>query len=326
MMVVVGHLGTIDILQEESSRWMHIAKQALSLLVNGTAAVMVFFIISGFCIHYPYRSGGVVDLRSFYTRRLTRISVPLVAVVALSIFIGFGYVSLVEGVLWSLIAEIIYYFLYPLFIKWRQRIGWRNLIIVAFVAAYAVVATKPHAGNYPSYGHALNWVVGLPIWLLGCLLAERSDHFPFTNARSIWFYRVMIVSAACSTLVLRYHVPHVSLGFPWTLNIFGAAAYVWVGQEIIYFHQHPPLRWMEKAGQGSYSLYLLHLPGAYLLKRIPVFNSIQGPAHYILDLLFVISSAAVFYVLIERPSHRLATYLGKRSSVLKIPTFHPVLP
>src|SRR6267154_2028769 len=37
-------------------------------LFNGPAAVIVFFIISGFCIHFPSRNGKALELPSYYTR------------------------------------------------------------------------------------------------------------------------------------------------------------------------------------------------------------------------------------------------------------------
>lgn len=80
-----------------------------------------------------------------------------------------------DSILWSLVCEEVYYTLYPLILKTRVRWGWTSLIGATFAGAYAVVLTNPTAGNYPSYGAGLNWILGLPCWLLGCQLAERWD-------------------------------------------------------------------------------------------------------------------------------------------------------
>src|SRR5690242_16820078 len=48
--------------------------------VNGLAAVIIFFIISGFCIHYPYQMGKSLPLGSYLIRRSFRICIPLLAI------------------------------------------------------------------------------------------------------------------------------------------------------------------------------------------------------------------------------------------------------
>jgi len=37
-----------------------IAKALYGTSVNGAAAVIAFFVISGFCIHFPYRNGAIL--------------------------------------------------------------------------------------------------------------------------------------------------------------------------------------------------------------------------------------------------------------------------
>jgi len=71
------------------------------------------FIISGFCIHYPYVSGREFSVSAFYISRLTRIAIPMLAAIGISLFLPHGYTSL-EAVLWSLYCEIVYYTIYPL--------------------------------------------------------------------------------------------------------------------------------------------------------------------------------------------------------------------
>ena len=143
---------------------------------SGPAAVIVFFVISGFCIHYPFAgSDKRPRLKEFYTRRFLRLLVPVAAAIPLSALIGVRLTLFQDSILWSLLAELIYYICYPLLRAAHLRFGsWRGIVIASFAIAFAVAATNPSAGNYPSYGPGFNWLLGLPCWLLGCLLAESA--------------------------------------------------------------------------------------------------------------------------------------------------------
>src|ERR1700674_4258868 len=48
-------------------------------IVFGTPAVIGFFIISGFCIHLPFRNNQKLHAGRYYARRYTRILVPVFA-------------------------------------------------------------------------------------------------------------------------------------------------------------------------------------------------------------------------------------------------------
>src|SRR5580704_16374658 len=75
--VVYGHLGQglpRGMMSEGPLRF-------LRLLVNNSifsgSAVIGFFVVSGFCIHYPNRHARSVDLLPFYVRREVRLLIPL---------------------------------------------------------------------------------------------------------------------------------------------------------------------------------------------------------------------------------------------------------
>ena len=86
----------------------------------GTPAVIVFFVISGFCIHLPYRGDGKMQVGRYYLRRYTRILIPVAAAVGIYRSVGQQFVFwgehsiLWQSPLWSLLCEEIYYALYPL--------------------------------------------------------------------------------------------------------------------------------------------------------------------------------------------------------------------
>lgn len=272
----------------------------------GPAAVIVFFVISGFCIHYPFAgSEKRPRLAEFYSRRFLRLMVPVVVAVGLSQPIGLQWSMFQDSILWSLLAEMIYYACYPAIRVLHLRVrSWPVLVGVAFVAAILVAATNPRAGNYPSYGPAWNWVLGLPCWLLGCQVAEitRTSSTPEVSRRSIWMWRGAVFGAAWLCSITRFHTP---VGFPWTLNLFSVLAAWWVHREIAFRRQVSPLRALEWAGLWSYSLYLIHVPaGALIVQVYPALYTLS--LGWVLAIAFVLLASYTFYLLVERPSHWLA--------------------
>ena len=116
-----------------------------------------------------------------------------------------------DSILWSLVAELIYYTLYPaLLIVRRRTLTWSPMIFGAFALGLVLASTNPTAGNYPSFGNALNWILGLPCWLSGCWLADAvvKNKIPESMSfRSIWIWRGLILVLAMVCSILRFHTP-----------------------------------------------------------------------------------------------------------------------
>ena len=279
---------------------------------SGSAAVIVFFVISGFCIHFPFAgSDRRPRLKEFYARRFLRLLVPVAIAIPLSGLVGIRLALFQDSILWSLLAELIYYVLYPLIRAAQLRLGsWRGIVIVSFVAALAVIATDRSAPNYASYGPGLNWVVGLPCWLLGCVLAEsaRVAAPRQISTLMIWAWRAMVFAAAWGCSVLRFHSP---IGYPWTLNFFALLVALWLRAEIRFRQRVTPSRFLEWAGLWSYSLYLMHVPSGVLFAKW--FPSIPNAIlQWAFMILFVFLACYLFYLLIERPGHAIARNLAQR--------------
>lgn len=280
-------------------------------LWDGPAAVIVFFVISGFCIHYPFAgTANRPRLLEFYLRRFLRLTIPVAVAIPLSGLLGVKLDMFDKSVLWSLAAELIYYILYPALRLAHLKCGaWKPLIIVAYGLSVLVVLTDPRAPDYAVYGPALNWLVGLPCWLLGCALAEsvRVGSAESPGAGEIWTWRIGVFAAAWLCSALKFHSP---IGLPWTLNVFALLAAAWLLREIIYRKSHPPARWMESAGLWSYSLYLLHPAGLVFFARL--FPAFGNPWFRWVSLCgFVLAASVVFYIVVERPSHLLARRIAR---------------
>ena len=285
-------------------------------LISGPAAVIVFFVISGFCIHLPYRDNSrAIPLLSYFTRRYVRILAPLAIALLLAKPLNLRLALFERSILWSLICEEIYYLLYPLLRTVSNRIGWRSLILLAFAAAFILAfndpttgsATDPTAGDYPAFGWRLNWLLGLPCWLLGCLLGEMKQSRIVTKPQ-ILAWRSAAWAASAMASVLRFHSP---VKYPVTLNLFAILVFFWLSREIAYYQDRMPISIFERAGKWSYSLYLVHPHGQLIWKSLPAFALpliLNWPIH----LAFILICAFAFYWLIEKPTHQWARKLSAR--------------
>jgi peptidoglycan/LPS O-acetylase OafA/YrhL len=283
--------------------------------ISGPAAVIVFFVISGFCIHLPYEQGKTFRLGEFLARRWLRIMIPMVA--ALWLFRNLPWVTpsmdLLDGIpAWSLVCEMIYYGLYPVLYWLSSRVSFKRQFQVAFVLAFVFACTKPLSNvNYPAWGYSLDWVIGLPCWLLGVLLAQKvsvgGDRTNRPLASHIWLLRITAVGIGAVTHNLALQQV---LGQHMTLNFFALFCFVWVGKEITFYRaDRQPWALFEWAGSWSYSLYLVHCIAFVVYHQLPVPN-LGHLANWGLRMIWVLCFALAFYYLVERPAHRLARYVS----------------
>jgi peptidoglycan/LPS O-acetylase OafA/YrhL len=151
-----------------------------AIAYDGVAAVIVFFIISGLCVHYPYARSQSCELSTFYAQRFLRVGIPLLAVIAFergAFGIGARSVAIETSmalriVIWSLWCEFVFYALYPALLFCFRRVGFAPVIGVSFVAAYLTIIDHWHLLTYWQYPKLDVWITALPAWLLGCALAH----------------------------------------------------------------------------------------------------------------------------------------------------------
>lgn len=88
---------------------------------NGNAAVVLFFVISGFCIHLGNVGRSAIDPIRFLAQRALRIIPVLLAVSAVSALAGQAYTYELSFVLWSVYCELFYYAIYPFILPLLSR-------------------------------------------------------------------------------------------------------------------------------------------------------------------------------------------------------------
>ena len=132
--------------------------------------------------------------------------------------------------LWSLLCEEIYYAAYPA-LRWlRNRFGWRMVLAIAFPTSVGVAATHVHSLTWHTFGPVGTAVILLPVWLLGCVLAEQSEALAAESSRTqIWGWRMVAWLGCWISEILHFkgHMPYTQ-----TMLWFGVLSYWWVRKEL----------------------------------------------------------------------------------------------
>jgi peptidoglycan/LPS O-acetylase OafA/YrhL len=308
--------------------------------------VMLFFVLSGFCIHLPVASKNLSPNWSAYAvRRILRIYPAYFVALALCfigtlIFLkGFnsasGEVTMYASTaamlqnwmyggnqiglnpsLWSIPIEIEFYLVYPLLLLLWRRQGFNSALLFTLLCTLI-------GGAMFYLGYGLSMVTFFKyalIWNSGAWLAEAYAKGKLPTW-TYWHYIVMVATVVVTMLAGLAGVNHFYLHYGWAL--FSFLLLLWVlGAGSDFFVESrwwmPPLVF---AGTVSYSLYLLHFP-LFKLAGSAWFQ-IYGskPESFLLPTLatvLVLPFAWIFYRLIELPTHELGRQWGaaiqKRSS------------
>ena len=293
------------------------ANQGLSALskylFTGLPAVIVFFVVSGFCIHFPYtrRSLPVV---AFSVARWTRIMIPAVVALLLAKAFHISGFNFIDGyILWSIVCELWYYSLYPFFLIISRKVSFEAQFALAFLVSFALVSYlgSDKYGNMHIYGLGLNWLVALPSWLLGCVLANRisGETAPIQYGRgNIIVWRAAVALTASSLYWLTLNTP---VGYYLTMNTFALLVYFWIYAEI-----HSPktaASIFERVGKWSYSIYLFHIVWLTFISNLFIrVGFVQTPNHPWITIPIILWLCYQVHKYVERPSHEYARKLFQK--------------
>jgi len=317
--VVFGHFGPPlpEWLGPDSAGFVRIMRGVVGCLFNGPAAVIVFFVVSGFCIHYPQSGGKTLEVSSYLVRRLIRIGLPALVAIIWSFLAGVRLEAPYFGVFWSILCEIIYYLAYPVLLPISRRVGWSVMVMASFLVCIALWWAYADAmlaaqGAYTSFGY-FTWVNGLPCWLLGCWVAQSP--LKSVSVQTVWLARTAVFVSSVLLRISKFHVHSIFTSDSITLNVFAFLVAIWLRYEVCYQKQQPTLSQLEAMGQWSYSIYLVHPIVPPMLAMVFTWSSLRefGPWLLIVSSSYVL--AYLFYRLVERPSHQLAQRLGRRRVV-----------
>jgi peptidoglycan/LPS O-acetylase OafA/YrhL len=322
--VMFDHLGYLpsNLFEDHHGHIFALIRLILNCTFNGPAAVIIFFVVSGFFIHLPQtRKNRELNIGRFYTRRFVRIGIPAFATVIAFKSLGLSRLAdLNNTVLWSVICEAIYYFLYPVLLLLGQKFGWAKVVVVAYVMSFVLCVThlgelKAHGNGYIALGW-WTWLVGLPCWVLGCWLAENRQKFRLATSLQMWMIRLTILALSVVLRIVKFHVHSAGASNCFTLNFFALPVTVWIGVELASSAKLGTSRLLEWIGKWSYSIYLMHPISTSLLALVGIVELKNSEPYLLLRLTGSLVLAYSFFLLVEKPGHRLAIRLSRRAPTL----------
>ena len=319
----------------------------LSLPVSQMGSmVMLFFVLSGFCIHLPAAGKNKMPAwRAYAARRFFRIYPVYLATVVFCLLGAWGIHGLAGGAfpecgiyvataamlqnwvfegqqigmnpsLWSIPVEAELYLVYPLLLWISLRLGFRAAFL--FTLAYtAYGASLFFFGWGNSYGTFFKYAV---IWNSGAWLAERFVHGTLPSWTP-WHAMAMFGVFAGTMLAGISGVDVFYLHYGWAFSSF---LLLWwaLGPGLHFFE--PTVWWVQTlvfAGTISFSIYLIHFPLFRIAGTAWVSAFGSKPESFVvpcIGTLFTVPLAWIFYHLVEKPSHelgrRVARMLENRTS------------
>ena len=314
------------------------------------SGVMLFFVISGFCIHYPYAgaNGKRLDLKEYVVRRFFRIYPPyLIAVIfAFAVqWVGYHYGFLkgldwrnyqlstllaqnsfgnqpeCNGALWTIPIEIEFYMFFPLVYLGLRRFCFSTLgaglaltvLMIALARSIHLIET-----SFLPY-----WFT----WIAGAALAEQHK-IKKLKSPPLWvcFIGILfLLSALYSTWSVRANdalaqghgnagtiAQAASLGY----GIAYSVVLWWslTNQRIYSMLPAYAHGLLLNLGVMSYSLYLFHVPLFFLCGWMWISIFGEKPINYFVTFPFVILALAVAWIAyrcIEAPSHAAGRKLAR---------------
>ncbi|MCE0522720.1 MAG: acyltransferase [Methylacidiphilales bacterium] len=305
-----------------------------------SSGVMLFFVISGFCIHYPYGgpNGKPLDLQEYVVRRFFRIYPPYIVAVLFALavqWIGYrhGFLQDLDGrdyqlsafmlqntfgrqpdcnpALWTIPVEVAFYIFFPL-VYFGLRRSWPVTLAAGLVVSLIAIASSlisPIQFSFLPY-----WFT----WIAGATLAEQHKKGNLKQP-PLWICGMGILffflGLLCAWRVRVDNAPVVG-GLTDLITLldalaFGVAFTVLLWWSIVnqrFYNRFPASMhgFLMFLGAISYSLYLFHTPFFRLCGWVWVSWIGEKPVNYCVTFPFVILAlgvAWIAYKCIEAPAH-----------------------
>lgn len=318
----------------------------LHLVWAGGEAVFVFFVLSGLVLTLPVLRSAKFRWIAYYPARLIRLYLPVWVAIAwaLSLFLltrsidpaaGAAWTSergttidvrqLIErsiflhdsnfynGPLWSIVWEVLFSLLLPLYILVivRFRIGW-GWKLAASLAATTVGAYL--RSSHPPIG---NLLLFMSMFAVGVLMAAHLDDLRTLAeqiARSrrpnvVWnlVLAVSLLGLCAYWFALLTTDNKHFLDMTDTVQLVGAAGLVFVVIFDRRLRRALEAKVVLLLGTVSFSLYLVHDPIIAMIDYLGGSRAID----FLVGIPVSIAIATTFFWLVERPSHKLARWVAR---------------
>lgn len=303
------------------------------------SGVILFFLLSGFCISLPYVGNDArkLNLEEYAIRRFFRIYPPYLIAIIVTLIIEFvllkayslpvapytSYLANVfmvqnyttgpltsNGALWTLPVELELYIAFPVVFYLLKNWGNKALIIITGIVSLIALSLFISGHFWLGSDFAMYWVV----WCAGVLLAKAYANGTLSKP-SNWLLVTAVIAIGIAVVLQVRGVPS-----PYLELLFGYfyLMLLWFGITTEYrWNKHIPagiVKVMNVLGTCSFSLYLIHKPFFRLIGIIWV-NYFGGkPVNFLIPVGFSILMVFIawgFYLLIEAPTHALAKKLSR---------------
>jgi|ERR1700733_1241881 len=293
----------------------------LKFFAFGHEMVVIFIVISGFCLALPIREDWNLDAKRFFRRRIRRILPPYYAAVGFGLFFAIALTLLtkapqdyignpftwsmllshltltqnwvhrdiftLDGPLWSIAVECQIYVLFPIIVLlWRKTGRWAALAVIFVFSTVFFKVT--HGGGFA------NFLFLFAEGMLGAQLAVSHKR---------WILVLSPIYAIAIWLPLPYLLHEAAVGMTTALLM---AYLVWSpsGNRIL------GSKWLVWGGSFSYSMYLVHSFFQVLMYRLVAWRHlsflIEAPSHMAIFMVLVVFPIAIagsygFYLIFEKP-------------------------
>ena len=310
-------------------------------LTFGWVGVSLFFVLSGFVIHYStITSKQTFSAGSFYSRRFWRIYPPYAVAVIIFFLVPSSLLhltpptrvsffthallvqdfsnstfALINPSFWSIATEVQFYLVYPALLLLRHRINMSRVLMLvlafSFLSRVLLMFAKRHAPDSFEDSHLMLWtspMITIFDWTLGAFLAER-----FAAGKRVFpahFGCVLVAAALFLSSTLIRPASMFSFQLASLLSAVCIEHAIWTERRL-----SAAEKLLVPLGLCSYSFYLFHQPILNFLVAWIKQHFTGDPVSIVLAggpamlLLIGLLSAGV-YQLIEKPSMR----LGRRFS------------
>ena len=297
-------------------------------------AVVLFFLISGFCIHYPNTLGDPRPCwKTYLIRRFWRIYPAYCA--ALVFTAGISYLCLTlwgdknwdvskilrvatltqnyppgngqflsNPSLWTIPLEIEFYLLYPLAFLFLSSKKSSHLWLITFSISALCVFLSYQGYPWLTFTALFLW----PSWLLGAWIAKLYRNQQLNQIKLRYLFPLTCLSLGIS-LISRYQNWETwTQYFAWTafysfLFIF-CLSHTGLFNRVIGIRLRKAFSWI---GKISFSLYLIHFPLFKLFGYLHHEILEEKPANFLISLFYLLPTiliAWLFFRWVENPIHQ----------------------
>jgi len=312
---------------------------SMSPFAFGWAGVILFFLISGFLIHYVTLVKGIENFKlgQFVSRRFWRIY-PLF-LIALLFFTFNGqsvrdvyhnprdflahlflvhnfsdkYIFSINGVFWSLAAEVQVYALYPVFLFISLKTNTKFTLLILFIIGLLTTFYWWESSAFKSISVGNSVLRLWFVWAFGAYLGECFYHKKRIFGRVSNFQLILLCLIFYFSKLLFIHIIF-DIYFATIILAIIMEKYLYIKREV---------RLWEKAlipvGLCSYSIYLFHMPFLsymYSVADIMHLRNHNKLAFFLVNsfpiFLFIFGLAYLSYLLLEQNSVKLGNFLYKK--------------